>query len=324
MQLDRARADDGVMPGPIHEGLVALFAKYPGLPVQLAARCGARLHGSHRELRASPTVFQDPGNPGRQFHADWVTVGWAEVKGELVAVDAVVIEIQLEHDPLKVVSWVVYRAGVRSRHRCRGWTLVLCLDSKVRERGRALFDAEPELCPLFITPEMIPPIVNVFEARRNPGMAILAAVVHARTEAAVASARAALMVVARLPRWERECYQALVTACLTEEQMSEVTRELPKDAVPKLSAFEREGWGFTWGRREGLEEGLEQGREEARREVFHSLAEMLLATLARRGVELSARQRSRVSTCEDLECLSRWLMRAATATSADELFATPA
>lgn len=75
--------------------------------------------------------------------ADAVLVAWATDEGELDEVDAVVIEIQVHHDELKYVSWVVYRAGVRSRHRCRGWTLVVSPEADVRRRARELFEFEP-------------------------------------------------------------------------------------------------------------------------------------------------------------------------------------
>jgi hypothetical protein len=126
-RVSGVRASAARMPGPIHDGLLTLLLNSGPLAFELAARCGARLHGGHEELRCSAEVFPDPGAQGRQFIADAVIVAWGNVDGELTEVDAVVLEIQVHHDELKLISWVVYRAGVRSRHRCRGWTLMLAV-----------------------------------------------------------------------------------------------------------------------------------------------------------------------------------------------------
>jgi hypothetical protein len=275
------------MPGPIHDGLLVLLHNSRPLVFELAARCGARLHGKHEELRLSPEVFQDPGVPGRVFTADAVFIGWAIVDGKLVEVDGVVLEIQLKHDRLKLVSWVIYRAGVRSRHRCRGWTLVLSPEADVRRRARELFEHEPELEPLIVEPDLIPQIVDFSQARREPELAILSAVMHARSEAAVACGRAALVALLAVPRDHQQCYLDLVSACLTEEQMAEAAQQLPPEVEVELSKME---------------------------------LETLSTLLAQRGIELDPLSRARVERCDDLGQISLWLIRAAAANSASDLF----
>jgi hypothetical protein len=309
LKTDLGRADDQDVPGPIHEGLVTLFANYPGLAFEMAQRCGARRCGEHERVSEGPTVFQDPGNPGRLFCADAVFVGWARRGGELEPVEAVALEVQRFHDALKSISWVVYRAGVRSRHRCRAWTLVVSPDPEVRERGRALFELEPELCPLILEPKMIPAIVDFDQARRRPDLAILAAVMHADTSVGVASARAALLAMRSLSRSQRQCYLPLVGASLTEEQMSELAKQLPEEVVEEFSAFERRGAWFTRAHQEGLHDACRE------------LAASLKSALAERGISLSEMQLARVDACEDLRQLSAWLLRAGAASSADDIFA---
>jgi hypothetical protein len=68
-------AHEGRMPGPIHDGLLANLLNVRPLAFVLAARCGARLHGQHEQLRRASEVFQDPGDPARQFTADAVLLG---------------------------------------------------------------------------------------------------------------------------------------------------------------------------------------------------------------------------------------------------------
>jgi hypothetical protein len=300
------------MPGPIHDGLLALLLNSRPLVFELAARCGARLHGAHEELRSSSEVFQDPGVPGRLFTADAVLIGWAMVEGKLVEVDGVVLEIQMHHDRLKLYSWIIYRAGVRSRHRCRGWTLVVSSEPEVRQRARELFEQEPELEPLIVEPDLIPQIVDFSQARREPELTILSAVMHARSETAVACGRAALVALLEVPRENQQCYLDLVSACLTEDQMAEAAEQLPPEVEIELSKMELESYAYAKGLRRGREAGVEEGRS--------ALVTRLRATLAQRGIELDLASRARVERCQDLEQLSLWLVRAATATSTNDLF----
>ncbi len=296
------------MPGPIHDGLRKLLLDAPALAFELAARCGARLHGGHEAFERSSEVFL---LEGREFVADGVIVAWAIVDGKRTEVDAVVIEIQLEHDPRKRFSWVVYRAGVRVRHRCRGWTLVLSPDPDVRERARQIFEFEPELLPLIVEPDMIPQIVDLEQARREPQLTILSAFMHSRSDAALACGRAALAAVLAISPEHRPCYLDLVSHLLTEDQMAEAAQQYPRYAEHELSKMERESYAYA---------KVRQGREEAREEDREEVRAALLRTLAGRGVELDETSRAQIEQCKDLRQLAQLLVRAATASSAADLF----
>jgi predicted transposase YdaD len=71
------------------------------------------------------------------------------------------------------------------------------------------------------------------------------------------------------------------------------------------------------GRAEGRTEGRAEGRTEGRAE---GEARSLLTVLDARGLVVSAEQKERITTCTDLELLGRWLRKAVTARSAEELF----
>jgi hypothetical protein len=308
------------MPGPIHDGLLALLLNSRKLAFELAARCGARLHGEHEELRQSSEVFCDPGDPGRLFIADGVLIGWANLDGNWVEVDGVVIEIQMRHDELKLISWVIYRAGVRSRHRCRAWTLVLSPEPDVRRRAREMFEHEPELCPLIVEPDLIPKIIDFSQARHQPELTLLSAVMHARSDIAVACGRAALVALLAVPPELRQCYLDMLSATLTEEQMSEAAKQVPPEVEIELSPLELGSYAYTRGVREGREAGVQEGREEGVQEGREVLLTTLHATLVSRGIELDQLSHARVEQCQDLGQLSRWLVRAATANCAADLF----
>jgi len=67
----------------------------------------------------------------------------------------------------------------------------------------------------------------------------------------------------------------------------------------------------------GEERGEAKGKAEGK-------AEALLDVLAARGLAVSDAQRQRALACTDLDTLARWLRRAATASSCDEVFGTDA
>ena len=69
-----------------------------------------------------------------------------------------------------------------------------------------------------------------------------------------------------------------------------------------------------------LPQGYEYQDKSLRRSFSEGRAGAVLRVLARRNVAVSDEQRERISACTDLETLDRWLDRAVTAASADELF----
>ncbi|MFF1923245.1 hypothetical protein ACFVW8_22070 [Streptomyces sp. NPDC058221] len=68
-------------------------------------------------------------------------------------------------------------------------------------------------------------------------------------------------------------------------------------------------------RDEGRAQGKTQGRAEGR-------AEGLLLIIEARGITLTDETREKITTCTDPHLLHQWLQRAATATTAEEVFTT--
>ncbi|NVB42347.1 hypothetical protein G6O69_31280 [Pseudenhygromyxa sp. WMMC2535] len=308
------------MPGPIHNGLITLFANNPRLAFEVASRCGAPLHlRRHDELQPAPTVFSDPADPSRQPTADWVVVASAEVDGSLRAIDGLIIEAQTKTDLSKLITWDIYRAGLRSRHACRAWTMVISPSEKVRRWAHELFDDEPWLRPLIVLPEHVRLVRDVQDARENIEAAVLSAVMHSRGEHAVASTRAALTALFELPAEHRRCYLITVVSSQTDSTMTKIAQQLPPDEDYELSEFEMESAPYVHGHRRGLEEGLEQGhergreqgRKESRREAIDTMRKAIFSILDERGTPVDDDIRAQVYGCRDLPALSRWLIRAA-------------
>ncbi|MER8232303.1 hypothetical protein [Streptomyces sp. NPDC094049] len=66
------------------------------------------------------------------------------------------------------------------------------------------------------------------------------------------------------------------------------------------------------------DEGREQGREQGRAQ---GSADAVLVVLEQRGLTITDAARERVKHCDDPDTLQRWLKRAVTATTAEEVFA---
>ncbi|MFI5745839.1 hypothetical protein ACIBBE_07880 [Streptomyces sp. NPDC051644] len=65
------------------------------------------------------------------------------------------------------------------------------------------------------------------------------------------------------------------------------------------------------------EEIRDEGRAEGRAE---GLARSILLLLAQAGIDVPDEARERITGCTDLDALSRWLLRAPTATSVEDVF----
>ncbi len=76
--------------------------------------------------------------------------------------------------------------------------------------------------------------------------------------------------------------------------------------------------GVKLGRDEGVKLGRDEGVKLGR---AAGMRESLLLLLTARGVVLTVTQRGRVDACEDAATLERWISRAITATSAEDVMA---
>ena len=84
----------------------------------------------------------------------------------------------------------------------------------------------------------------------------------------------------------------------------EFQTESIRDAIAK---------GRSQGRAEGREEGREEGQAAAR-------AVTVLEVLDARGLPITDEQRRRIQECKDIDTLARWLRRAVTVASTEEIF----
>jgi hypothetical protein len=222
---------------------------------------------------------------------------------------AAVVEVQLDVDPDKLVSWPAYLVGARSRYRCAAVVLVLAPSGRV-----ATWAAQPvELGPgsvfraTVIGPDGLVDLADPREAHTHLELAVLAALARGQTSKneqipAAAEDLAAVLDVCRALDDER----AVVYSDLLLASVSQAVRE----AVMTLPAGYQFQSEFALKHRgEGRVEGRAEGQARA-----------VVTVLEARGIPLSDEQRRRIQTATDLETLDRMVRRAATARSADDVF----
>jgi len=161
---------------------------------------------------------------------------------------------------------------------------------------------------LVLGPKEVPEVRDAELSRREPGLAVLSAVAHARGKNAVKSAEIALAVLYGCLGLDAEratFYADIIRSALSESARKalEALMESPKHREYQ-SEFVRKH--YSAGKAEGLVEGK---------------AGALVAILEARGLVIDAEERSRIFDCRDLTTLDRWLRQAVVIRSVAELFA---
>jgi hypothetical protein len=285
------------MPSMLHEALLTLFRNRPELaPELLRDVLGIELP-AYTEARIDSAELTDivPA----EYRADLVIL---LVDGRPVL--GIVVEVQLGKDPRKRFTWPVYAAGLRARLECDACVLVVTADDAV-----AAWAAEPVALgggsvfrPLVVGPRGVPVVSSPELAHGVPELAVLSAMAHGRGDVAIAVQIALTVAGATegLDPDRRALYSDLVMAALSE-------------AARKALQMLPSGYEFQYEPYRRLQLQGQASRAESK-------AEAVLEVLDARGVSVTDAQRERVLACTDLDALRTWVRRAATVTSADELF----
>jgi hypothetical protein len=285
------------MPSNLHEAIAELFRNRPVLAAELIRRCLPLELPEFKEARLMSGDLPKL-NPAER-RADAVVVLQREQPSPVLAV---IVEVQLREDQRKRRTWPDYLTGLHSRHECPVLLLVIC-----PSRTTAAWAAEPivigpgfVLHPSVLGPDLVPVVADIAEARAAPEVAILSGIAHGKSEAVRGAAFAAVAAIAA---------QDIDLAALYGEV---IVKELPM-ALRKTAEAEL--------RIRTSEYSTEFARFHAAQGRAEGEARALLAVLAARGIELTTEQRRRIEDSTSLSELDKWLERAATASTADEVFA---
>ncbi|HWN71925.1 MAG TPA: hypothetical protein VNM90_30005 [Haliangium sp.] len=274
-----------------HEGIIELFRNDPRLaPELLQSPLGVPIP-AFSEARIESGTMTDHHPP--EIRADLVVTlhrGTRPVLG-------IIVEAQRKRNAEKLYAWPAYVGLLRRNLRADACVLVVTQSEQVARWASKPIVTGPggSLKPLVMGPSVVPIVRDIEEARREPELAVLSAMVHGGgdVETAVQVALAASTAAHALDRDRFLLYFGLVRAALSE-------------AARK--AFEMDPQGS-------------QLYDESQRKSFNKgKATAVLAFLEARGLPVTEAQRKRIVSCTDLETLDRWTRRAATISSTKELF----
>jgi hypothetical protein len=242
-----------------------------------------------------------------EYHADLVVL---LINGRPVL--AIVLEVQLGTDERKRFTWPVYVAALRARLECPACVLVV-----TPYRNVARWAAEPivmglgsTLRPLVVGPDGVPMVSDPAVAAREPELAVLSAMAHGEEEPTAAAQIAFAGLAASLGL---EDERALLYSDLIRNSLSDAAHKALEALMATPQGYEYQSEFARKHDAIGQAKGVILGQAKAR-------AEDVLAVLEARGVSLSSEQRERILGCADLELLARWVRKAATVSSGDELF----
>jgi hypothetical protein len=297
------------MPSSLHEAITELFRNRPELAPEVMERYLRLRLPPFKEARLASGDL--PKLKPAERRADAVVVLHSERREPVLAM---AVEVQLREDEGKRWSWPDYLTGLHSRHRCPVVLLVVCPSAKT-----AAWAAEPiqigpgfMLWPFVLGPDLVPLVTDIAEAEALPEVAVLSGIAHGMDKAVRTAAFAAVAAIAAQDKDLAALYAEVIVA--------ELPKKLRKTAEEELRTRSIE-WVTEYGKSahaQGLAEGEAKG--EARGEV-RAKSDDVLAVLAARGIELTPAQKRRVQRSTSLANLDKWLRRAVTAHSADEVFA---
>ncbi len=257
------------MPSMTHESLVDLFRDCPALAPELLTHLGKLPPQESQTPSLTAAEFADI--KADEYRADAV-IRIDDGSPDSTPSDVIIVEIQLARDDNKRRSWPVYMTGARARYRCPATILVFALDDGVAEwcaQPIALDRNGSTVKPVVVGPSQIPRITDLDQARKEPEIAILSAIVHAQDDDTDDAADAALAGLAachgldidRATRYSDFIYSVLGPAVLQAlDSLMTARKYQPQSDFARYHAAQ--------GRKEGEEAGIKTGIERGQRAVI--------------------------------------------------------
>ncbi|MFB6507604.1 MULTISPECIES: hypothetical protein [unclassified Streptomyces] len=282
-----------------HEAMHRIFQEYPGLFSRVSEVLGVDIPPPTSAV-ALPTDLTEARPVERRV--DTLLRIETEHEGSFL----LAIEAQGKKDPRKTASWPYYVSYLHNRYALPVLLLVVCQDYATAE-----WAARPvsigvrrwqtlTLSPLVAGPHNMPVITDVAEARKDLALATLAAITHADNPDVGAILKTLSAALRDAPETIANPIVELTAQGLGNRSAAQQWRNLVAVDLSFYKSFMSE---------EIRDEGRAKG-----------LAESVLLVLQARGITITDEIRERIGSCDDSRLLLRWLNRAATATTADEVF----
>ncbi len=288
------------MVSPPHEAMHRIFQEYPGLFTGVS-----RALDLDFDPPASVTILPTDLTEARpvERRVDTLLRFDCDREGSFL----LAVEAQREKDPDKPSSWAYYLSFLNTKYKIPVLLLVVCQDRATAEWAGRPVSLSPRqwpaltLRPLVAGPHNMPVITDPDEARADLALATLSAITHAKEPVIDAILKALSTALRDEPETVADPIIEFTAQGLSGSRRAvELWRNL---MAVDLSFYK------SWLSEEIRDEGRAQGR-----------AQSILVVLEARGINVPDEVRERVTACDDLEVLDRWLVRAATAPSAEEIF----
>jgi hypothetical protein len=238
-----------------------------------------------------------------EFRADLVLCLYFDGKPVL----AVIIEVQLHRNDDKRRVWPAYVAVERARRNCPTTLVVVCLDQEVASwAAQTIVDAVPggvSLRPVCAGPKQFPALTPT-QAAEEPELALFGVLAHEEDPRLIQMVEDSLLGFKNLPEERRKMYDEVIYGLLR--------KAIKKGLLePKLMSelLERYKDTFKGYYDEGQADGLARGK-----------ADSIIAVLRARGLAVDEASRTRILSCPDVAVLDRWVVRAVTIASVEDLF----
>ncbi|MEU1491490.1 hypothetical protein ABZ456_14685 [Streptomyces sp. NPDC005776] len=291
-----------------HEAMHRIFQEHPGLFSRVSELLGITISPP-----VSVTVMPTDLTENRPVERRVDTLLRLDTENDEPFLLA--IEAQGKKDLDKPASWAYYLSYLYTKYRLPPLLLVVCQDRATAEWASGPVSIGPRqwpaltLRPLVAGPHNMPVITNVAEARKDLALTTLAAITHAADPDIGAILKTLSTALRDVPETIADPLVELTAQGLGNRPAAQQWRNLVAVDLSFYKSFMAE---------EIRDEGRAEGRTEGRAEA---IAQGILLFLAQAGVDVSDEARERITTCGDLDTLNRWLLRAPTARSAEDVFA---
>ena len=255
------------MPSFRHEIFVELFRGNGRLAAELLRSCAgiavdhARVALESIDLsQVAPTAYYVDAVAILRDHDDRPVTG-------------VIVEVQLQTDEDKLLSWPVYVTTLRAKLACAAVLLVIAPNPRVAAWARRPIElGHPgfRLTPVVIELDDVPHVRDRAAASRLPELAMLSVMAHPELEIA----EVAIEAISQLPVDRRQLYLDVILMALP----AAIRRilEARMQGYEYQSDFARKYYGQ--GRKEGRQAGRQKGRKEGRQEGLRAAVVALART----------------------------------------------
>jgi len=232
------------------------------------------------------------------------------------AVRVLVIEVQRKRDREKERSWPMYIPVLGAKWDCDVVLLVVAVEDRVARWAKGPFETGHPgytLTPLVIGPSELPLLLDVAQVAKAPELAVLTCVAHARKKPPADAADLARLTLEGCRHLDQEhfsIYHDLIGASLNEAARAVLENLMASGHYEYQTDFVKKH--VATGRAEGMAAGIAEGR-----------AQDVLTVLEARALPVTEDARAHILACTDLDVLERWLRKAVTAASFEEIFREP-